>query len=169
MALIVEDGTIVAGAESYISVANADSYHDKRGNSAWDAVADKEAMLRRATDYMVQNYRASWKGVRVSANQALDWPRSAVYLQGTSIYPETALSSSVVPLEIQNACAELALRAAAEDLNPDLDRAVVSETVGPISTTYDAHSAQKKRFLAVDAMLRPYLKSSGPCADVVRT
>ncbi len=35
MALTVEDGTVVAGADSYLSVADANEYHQSRGNTAW--------------------------------------------------------------------------------------------------------------------------------------
>jgi hypothetical protein len=35
MALIVEDGTGLANAESYVSVADATTYHANIGNTAW--------------------------------------------------------------------------------------------------------------------------------------
>lgn len=58
MALTVEDGTIVAGADSYISAEDATAYHAARGNSAWAALT-ADAMdqhIRKATDYMGQVY-----------------------------------------------------------------------------------------------------------------
>jgi len=75
--LIVEDGSIVPGAESYCSVAAADAYHSGRANATWAGLdqATKEANLRKATEYMVSIYRQRWKGLRASINQALDWPR----------------------------------------------------------------------------------------------
>jgi len=38
MALIVEDGSIVTGAESYCTVAFANTYLANRGYTAWDAL-----------------------------------------------------------------------------------------------------------------------------------
>jgi len=38
MTLIVEDGTVVPNADSYLSVADADTYHQTRGNGAWFAL-----------------------------------------------------------------------------------------------------------------------------------
>lgn len=175
MALIVEDGTAKADAESYISEADADTYHEKRGNVAWDAITDKEAALRKATDYMLQNYRALWKGVRMSATQALDWPRGYVYrepfLNGASTSFPYLVDDDIVPTEVKNACAELALRTADGDLNPDLGKDIVSQTVGPISTTYSAASPQQKRYRAIDMVLRPFLlvSGSGPNTPVGRS
>ena len=66
MSLIVEDGTGKSNAESYISVADADTYHSNRDNTDWAALttAEKERLLRIATDYMVAVYRLRWDGYR---------------------------------------------------------------------------------------------------------
>ena len=55
MTLVIEDGTGKSNAESYISVADADTYHSNRGNTDWAALttAEKERLLRIATDYRV--------------------------------------------------------------------------------------------------------------------
>lgn len=171
MSLIIETGAGLASAESYCSEAEADDYHEKRGNADWNSVADKEAALRKATDYLIQNYRASWKGVRATATQALDWPRGNVYIEpflngGSSLL----LASDIVPVQVKNACAELALKAASADLNPDLGKDVISQTVGPISTIYSAASPSYKRYRAIDMLLRPYLQSQSSCnVSAVRT
>ena len=158
MALIVEDGSIVTGAESYISVADASTYHSNRGNTAWASLstdAIREQCLRKATDFMRQAYRSRWQGYKVNEDQALDWPRYGVEVEGY------AVDSDIVPTEIKNACAELALKASSADLNPDLTQGVLSEQVGSISVTYDKNSPQRTRYAAIDAMLSPYLKAGG--------
>jgi hypothetical protein len=157
VALIVEDGTIVAGAESYISVADADTYFTARANATWDALADadKEAALRKATDYMTGRYGLRWKGERVSELQALDWPRSGAYANGFLI------DSGSVPVAVQRACAELAVRASADDLAPDVGAQVKQEVVGPISVTYADGARQDTRYALVDSMLAAYLKGAG--------
>ena len=158
MTLIVEDGSIVTGAESYISVSDASNYHTVRGNTAWAALttdALREAALRRATDYMRQAYRSRWQGYKVNEDQALDWPRYDVVVEGY------AIDSDIVPTEIKNACAELALKASAAELNPDLTQGVLSEQVGSIQVTYDKASPQFTRYRAIDALLSPYLKAGG--------
>ena len=158
MTLIVEDGSGKSDSESYISVADASSYHTARGNTAWAALATdalREAALRRATDYMRQAYRSRWQGYKVNEDQALDWPRYNVVVEGY------AVDSDIVPTEIKNACAELALRASAADLNPDLTQGVAREKVGQIEVEYDKASPQFTRYKAIDAILSPYLKAGG--------
>lgn len=163
MALIVEDGTGLANAESYIAVADATTYHAARGNAAWAALASdtvREQALRRATDYMEGAYGSRWRGDRVSETQALSWPRSDAEFSGFEI------ASTVVPDAVKRACAELALRAAADDLLADASAQVTSETVGPISVTYAPGARQGVAYKAVDAMVSAYLKAGGGIAVV---
>ena len=158
MALIVEDGSGKSDSESYISVADASNYHTVRGNTAWAALttdALREAALRKATDFMRQVYRSRWQGNKVNEDQALDWPRYDVEVEGY------AVDSDIVPTEVKNACAELALKASAAELNPDLTQGVLSEQVGSIQVTYDKASPQFTRYRAIDALLSPYLKAGG--------
>ena len=158
MTLIVEDGSGKSDSESYISVADASSYHTARGNTAWAALATdalREAALRRATDYMRQAYRSRGQGYKVNEDQALDWPRYDVEVEGY------AIDSDIVPTEVKNACAELALRASAADLNPDLTQGVAREKVGQIEVEYDKASPQFTRYRAIDAIISPYLKAGG--------
>ena len=162
MSLVTETGTGDSTAESLCSVAFADALHSDRGNTAWAALttAVKEQSLRKATDYMAQAYGSRWAGYRMTATQALEWPRSYVpripSMTGDLYYADDA-----VPVEVQRACAELALRAASGDLLADLTQGVVSEQIGSIVTTYDKFSPQTVRYASVDALLRPYLLAAG--------
>jgi len=169
MALVVEDGTGKADAESYISVADADTYHSNRNSTSWAVLstAVKEACLRKATEYMVNQYRTRWLGVRVesSTGQALDWPRAFVYSEpflngAVGEYPYL-VADDVVPTEVQRACAELALRASATTLDPDLEQKVVQETVGPITVKYDVNAPVYVTYRQIDNMLKIYLKTGG--------
>lgn len=173
MALTVEDGTVVANADSYITLAAADAYHAARGITLWATMseAEREQALRRATDYMVQAYRLRWRGSRVSATQALDWPRNwverddyayvtqngAQVIGGFLYYP-----SNEVPTEVQNACAELAYRGAAGPLMVDETRAqhTVREKVDVIEVEYRAWAPSQTSYRAVESMLAPLLASS---------
>lgn len=167
MALVVEDGTGLADAESYISEAEADIFHEKRGNTAWDKVLDKEAALRKATDYMQGKYAGKWSGYRTTLTQALDWPRTNVRLKDSSSY-HLYYASDVVPIAVKRACALLALRAASGTLLADQGQKKVSVTVGPISTTYDTSSPVTTKYLEVDNMLEPYFTVSGGGITLVR-
>ena len=158
MALIIEDGTALENSEVYCSVAFADAYHAARGNDAWDNVDNKEAALRKAADYIGQAYRANWAGTRVSDTQSMDWPRYNVPRTDSagSYYP-----SNAVPIELQKANAEFALKTVDGDLLADTDAPVIEETVGVITTRYAAGTSQAKKFPAVDKLLAPLMTNSG--------
>jgi hypothetical protein len=155
MSLIVEDGTAKTNAESYCTEVYADDYHEKRGNNTWNGVVDKEAALRKATDYIQQVYRQNWKGVRLTTTQALDWPRANV---GIDAY--TIVAQDVVPIEVKNACAELALKTYSDELYADIGQKVKRKKVDVIEIEYETASTQTKQYRAIDAMLAPYLLSS---------
>jgi hypothetical protein len=168
MALIVETGAGLPAADSYMSVQDALTYHTARGNVDWlhlTTVEAKERALRKATDYMTRVYRQAWKGQRVSSTQRLDWPRYDVCVDGYS------LPSTTVPLEVAEACAELALRVLTGELNPDAGPQKVGVKVGPIEIKYAEGSRPGRRFPAVDSLLGPFLKAggSGNSAMVVRS
>jgi hypothetical protein len=146
-------------AESYISVANADAYHTARGREdSWSALDDevKEQALRKATDYMVAVYSLRWKGYRMGKIQALDWPRGYVYQQPT-MNSNGFVENNVVPDQVKHACAELAFKSLSTELLPDLSQGVLSESIGPISTTYDRTTSQYPRYSMIDGILRDLL------------
>lgn len=163
MALIVEDGTGLAGAESYVSVSEAGAYLRARGNAeAWDELeqVDREIALRKASDFMRQIYRQRWAGARVHYEQRLDWPRYSV------VVDDFTVPSNVVPVDVKQACSELALRAAqGEELMPDLEAGnsqVKREKIGPLDTEYFENSVgAAERFQSVTAMLTPYFGATG--------
>lgn len=174
MALVTETGTGSATAESFCSVADATTYHANRGNAAWALLSNAvmEQSLRKATDFMEGRYRARWKGYKNSATQALTWPRAFCYLEpfylgAVGDYP-FLVASNIVPNEVKNACASLALRAASATLLADQTRTKKSVTIGPITTVYDDVAGQAVVYAEIDAMLSPYLKSSGNQAVMVR-
>jgi hypothetical protein len=173
MAIIVEDGTGKVDSESYISVADADTYFSARGFATWATMStgEKEQALRRGTDYMQEMYRTRWAGVRMTATQALDWPRYDVPMRDApggyawpAYYPVDA-----VPAIVARACAELAYRAAHGELAPDVDREKLRVKVGPIETEYSRHAVPYKRFRAVDALLAPLFAFNGGSVGVVRS
>ena len=175
MALIVETGAGLSNAESYVSAAEADAYFEKRGVSAWAAITDddlKDALLRRATDYMGQIYRLGWKGDRTTLTQALDWPRTDVERVDR---PDTGsgyadyYASDSVPDEVKRACMELALRANDADLLADVGRETSAEQVGDISVTYVVGSIRQKDFAAVNSLLAPLLRYRKGSMSVVRS
>ena len=159
--LINETGAGLADAESYASVAAADARCASLGLTAWTALAesDKEIALRKATVFMA-TYRTRWAGCRVYQRQALDWPRYNVAVDGFTV------PSNTVPMDVVNACVDLAVRAGrGDDLLPDLDtgsNAIKKDKTGPLETEYFQNTTDaRERFVAVDALLAPYFGSAG--------
>ena len=165
MTLIVETGTGSANSESFCSVSDALAYHAARGNSTWATITttQQEQALRRATDYMEAVYSQRWAGTRTTSTQALSFPRYNVFVNGFVV-----LSSSV-PKPVINACAELALKAAAGELLSDSTQQKTRTKVDVIEVEYDKYSPQSTQYLAITAMLAPYFESgSGVEVKVIR-
>ena len=95
MAIIKEDGTIVAGANAYSTLAEVDLFHEDRGNTIWTAADDdsKEAAMHRATAGLESKYRERWIGVKTNNSvvvipQFLAWPRRKLKSE-TPVNPDT--------------------------------------------------------------------------------
>jgi hypothetical protein len=167
MAITIEDGTGLANADSYLSVADADSYHAKHGNSLdWEQKRDnptKEEALRIATQYLDLVYLGRWRGRQSSREQALSWPRAFVVDE-----EGFGRDSNVLPQELKDATAELALKQLTESggLIPDIDtnRSISTKRVkvGPIEQTveYSGSKPVIKRFRKVDLILITLLKAT---------
>lgn len=114
----VEDGTGIEGANAYCTVSFADDHHEGRGNTKWtDASvtpAVKEAAIVRATDHVEKRFGHRFVGTRSSQDQGLSWPRDDAYDRSGFERDEE------VPIEVQRAVAEYALRALEyHELDPD--------------------------------------------------
>lgn len=162
MAIVVEDGTGLADAVSYASVAQADAYHTARGNTSWTsaAEADKEAALVRATTALDASYQSRYPGYPTHGRtQALQWPRQGAYSQvplGNG-YP-APLATNEIPREIVYALSEAALQELTEPgaMAPIVapDNYVTSESVaGAVSVTYAAGRPTTSYFAVVENAL----------------
>lgn len=76
MALIVEDGTGLLTAESYVSVADFKAYHLARGNGVEPSDLDLERHLRLATEYIDLTWGHLVRGYPLTDGQALVWPNT---------------------------------------------------------------------------------------------
>ena len=158
MALIVEDGTGLETAESYLSVADADTYVSKYvfATTTCDAAieAAKEKALRLATQYLDNEYKNRWKGDRTSEEQALAWPRAWAYDEDGYL-----VLSDELPQALKNACAEMAVRALSVDpmvdLTDDCDLKAIAVEVGPLKEKkeYQGASSVRPGYDKVDAIL----------------
>ena len=160
MALIVEDGSGKTDADSYLSVADADTYHTNHsGSTDWSGAttATKEQALRLATQYLDVRYNGLWKGYRSNETQALDWPRA--YVEDSDGY---YYDSDEMPLRVKDATAELALRVVEGDtLLDDITKPGTIKRkrvkAGPVETEteYVGGYNQVKKYPLIDGIVRP--------------
>ena len=106
MALVVEDGSGVAGANSFISLLDFLDFAETHNFALPDDEDLSEGWLRRAAFAM---QTMGWKGTVVDTDQALAWPRADVYVDGE------LLSESAIPRGIIYGQAMLALEMYAQD------------------------------------------------------
>jgi hypothetical protein len=166
MALIVEDGTVIEGANSYVAIADVTAYASAIGNTAWAAAAEaaQEAAILRAMRYIEGNYEHRWKGLRRNRDQALTWPRADVFDQeGYDVRADH------IPQLLKDAVCEAALReiASANSLNPDLSRGDLADSVsvsaGPVSQSrsFRSDTPLYKLFPQIENKLKRYIKNEG--------
>lgn len=165
MALIVEDGSIVANADSYVSLAEIKAYATSHGVTLGADTAI-EVQAHFAIDYL-ESKRLLYQGMKVSENQSLQFPRYFVKIDGFDI------SETSIPKCLKNAQCQLVLeQASGVDLLPtQTEPAVKREVIGPISTEYAVSNGaiNEPILLAVDALLQPLYKSTSGNAFSIRT
>lgn len=136
----VEDGTGLAAANSYVTLAEADQYLENSGRKGggWShAGGEKQEALVKAFLYMFSRWTDRWRGITANEDQAGDWPRREVFKRSGH-----AFQSNEIPVAVKNAQIEYALIEANEPgslfPNPEYDetnRAVTGKTdkIGPIT------------------------------------
>ena len=80
MAIVVEDGTVVAGANSYITRASAIAYAAARGVTLANTDAT-DVLIVKAFDYL-ESMRSQFKGELVEYDQPAAWPRAGATIEG---------------------------------------------------------------------------------------
>ena len=153
--MVVEDGTGLSNADSFVSVAYADTYFTTRGVTAWASLTNKEALLIKATDYIEAVYSEAWKGVLLLDTQSLSFPR---IIDDATAYPD----------RLKKAVCELALKANDGDLLVDVEQRTIEEKVDVISVKYAEYSDQKTQYSMVYGLISPYLLSTGANKKAMR-
>lgn len=133
--LIIEDGTGVANANSYVDVAYLDIYAADRGLTIPTADTDKEIFLLKAMDYL-EGRRAEYQGSKSVATQSLQWPRQLVQVDCSDV----AIDS--IPEELKKAQCQLVVEQQKRTLlypapiTSSIEGLVTQKTVGPLTKKY---------------------------------
>ena len=176
MAFTQEDGTGVTGANSYVSIAEADTYWltDRNNDATWIAsyTAQKQEVLIKATEYLdasVRSLKGGWVGTKKTQDQGLDWPRyDATDENG---FP---LSSTAVPQRVKDAVFVLAKAALSAELLPSQDRGnaikLERSKVGSLEkeTEYFDWAPSQKTYDLVWRLVSGIVRGGGPTRELLR-
>ena len=133
MALVIEDGSEIAGAQSFVTVAELDAYALLRNITTLPAVeTEKEALLILGMDF-INTQESKFQGARNTSTQILSFPRNGVSMFG---FP---FSSASVPQLVKDAQMQIAIEAVTNDLIPTgAGRETIREKVGEIEVEYSS-------------------------------
>ena len=151
MALTIEDGSIVAGANSYISVQDARDYALARGLTLPVDDTEVEHLVVRAFDYLQS---LVYKGSKVEPYHVAEFPRNDLYVQGI-LFPNDS-----IPHNLITAQCDLTFQANSVDLLPTGDgREVVREKVDVVEVEYSAKGSavSKPVFTKAASLLKDLL------------
>lgn len=163
--IIVEDGTGVASANSFIDTAYLSTYASDRGLSVSSSQQTQEQHILLAMDYL-SYFAERWEGAKSADDNALDWPRT-----GASI-GSVAIAKDAIPEDLKKAQAQLVVeKNSGVLLFPAPVQAVdegivIQKTVGPLTKKYSfttdrtANPNAPIRIAAVWAYLRKLLTST---------
>lgn len=163
MALSIETGEIIPGANSYVTAAECTTYHAARGNTAWTGTdAVKEAALLKAAQYLDGHYCNRFKGGKYQPlEQTMQWPRVGVVIDGH------LLDAYTIPQRLKDAQCELALIALSADLAPSVSAGIKREKVDVLETEYFAGAPVGTTvYTAVNNLLADLLKPLNTCEAV---
>lgn len=101
----VEDGTLVVGANSYVSTTYADDYFiiDPNFTTAWTALSSTQKQYYLAWATRILDQKVVWRGERYTTTQALRWPRKYVYDADDNLIDPTE-----IPRQLKEATCEFA-------------------------------------------------------------
>lgn len=154
--LTIEDGSIVANANSFTTDAEFTAYAAARGFDLPATEAERDQLQILAVDYIF-SVESQLQGKRTSDEQELSFPRLGMYARDKNT------PSNFIPKDIKKAQMELAIQANNNDLlvNASVQN-VASEKVDVIETSYfNGGSWASVQTGRADAYLDPYLKSGG--------
>jgi hypothetical protein len=169
MALIVENGTGVAGADAYAAQSVITQYWADRPHSPfaaiWAAAASdvRDGGTREATSYLDATSGPYYRGKRSGYIQGLLWPRN--FALDDEGFPLPSM-----PPELVQATCELSARAVSAALSVDqaIDGRITEQTtkIDVITETikYADGVQNEAKYGSVDGILAPILNGSQPSA-----
>ena len=163
MALIIEDGTGVDNANSYISVAEARSFASLRSLILPASDSAVEVVIVKAFDYLES---LDYKGNHANPPQSAEFPRRDLYLQGV------LFAQNEIPNKLKQAQSQLTYEAVNTDLQPTGNgKEVIKEKVDVVEVQYSEKGINVARptFTTVNSFLKDLLKSGLSSGHLIST
>jgi len=162
MALIIEDGTIVAGANSYVSDSQYVAWATLNQFTLSDAT-NRETAAVKAFTLIVTDYEKNFKGYRADKAQTGSFPRKLLSAWGFDV------ASDEIPSDIKNAqmmlMANIIDGATTNDFTskPESGQLTSMEVVGVYKESYHSSGSANggstlATFPAVAKVLAPYME-----------
>ncbi len=151
MALIIEDGSIVAGANSYVTLDEVKAFATARGVTLPTVDAEIEPFAVLAFDY-IESFRVKYQGQKTEPSQRTEFPRSGVVVDGYYA------PSTEIPWQLKSAQCQAVIEAHETDLMPNSSPGVKREKVSVLEVEYQLSSnslTEPPSFPKVDAFLAP--------------
>jgi len=129
-------------ANSYATLAEADSYHEGHlYASAWALAASGEKIIALImSTRLLDAMPGAWTGSASLETQALGWPRSGMLSRNGY-----AIASGTIPVDLKNAEAEFARQLIGSDLtetNAIVAQGISSLSAGPVSLSFQQSEEQ---------------------------
>lgn len=156
MTLIIEDGTGISGANTYVLDLEYTDYATSRGLTIGADATIREQELIAATDFL-ESFREQFKGIKTAAANDLQFPRNGLFID------DSLVSSIDIPIELKRAQMEAgAVEFAAQLTNNTPDQNVQSEQVDVISIAYyNGGKAVSGKYQRVNNWLDSLLRKGG--------
>lgn len=167
--LVVEDGSVVTGANTYADETTVATFCENLGLSDFAslATADMTTAILRAMAYVES---LPFKGYKTDYDNPLRWPR-----YGMSDDEGYAVEDDEIPNDLINGLCQAAYE---EGIDPGvlqknetrMDRAIqVGIGSGALATRFNQYDTKQTVFVRLEKYLKKYLKPSCGMADLTRT
>ncbi len=167
--IIVEDGTNIANANSFASVATLNTFAADRGYTLPATTELKEIALIKAGEYLNAR-RNEYLGEKVYEDQTMQWPRDGVIIDGVEFADDS------IPIELVKAQCQLVVEIHnGTPLYPQAKTVagegfVTQKTIGPLTKRFNNNGAGAIsptgliKIASVEAFLKPLM-----CGRSLRT
>lgn len=160
--IIIEDGSTVSGANSYVTVSGITDYATDYGYDDWTDTAVTDTMREQAVFKSMRYLEGlSWNGTKATQAQNLEFPRVDLYDKNDYLVPNDEVPQAVINAQCE--IAVLCLPSSVIDLQPNFTKDDFNTEIGITGATRERWAdigAIRPISTAVKDILRGLIRSS---------